>query len=600
MFKINYLRSFCFILLACISLLCLQVVYPSVGGTGLVVPVNVAVWFGLACFLFFSLTFILLKRNLDINRGFLIFVVCLLTLVIPLFYTDTVYFDSQLLRFVGLVGGIFFYFCIKQLNLKFNHYLLLGWSALIGIAFQGIFGLVQYYFPELGNQLLGGSNLSLSRPFGSQMQYNIYATLMSLGMALTYFLFPFVKKSRLKLTILFLLLFLCLATLLANSSRIGLLNFATVFLFGTLWLIYSKVKIRKILLFSFIVISSLFSHVLITKAINLSTTGADAAESVKLLRTTRVGTRQTIYPVSWQLFLDEPFKGHGFGTFAYVYLNKQAEYLAKKGTEKVHPYEESLDHPHNEVLYWAVEAGIIGLAFLLVPAIWFISALLKLKVRRVLCILMLLTPLILHNLVELPFYLNTYLFLFFMFVISTVDNKVVVSWRFGKHWLWLLLPIFCIFAYSLDYLRVTKNASDRIMFYGVLKDKQFDKASKLLDNFTRVASFESHFQFYYMQNTLEKYIRSQTLSSEAGLQFMKKYIIWAYAFAQKRPQPSLYVNLIKGLLVLGETEGALEYSNKAKILFPYDETVARQNKKIKKLAQEKDSGKAILKDLNKR
>jgi O-antigen polymerase len=66
------------------------------------------------------------------------------------------------------------------------------------------------------------------------------------------------------------------------------------------------------------------------------------------------------------------------------------------------------DHPHNELLYWLIEAGVVSIVGMLLFAIATLRQLFGLGWQRGLAYVALMTPITLHMLVELPFYLSSF------------------------------------------------------------------------------------------------------------------------------------------------------------------------------------------------
>jgi O-antigen polymerase len=91
------------------------------------------------------------------------------------------------------------------------------------------------------------------------------------------------------------------------------------------------------------------------------------------------------------------------GRFYSLYLEKQAEVLASDSTIPL-PNTQAQTHPHNELLFWWIEGGVIPVLSLLLFALWFSIRVwrhgtINHKAVWVCCI-----PILLHTQTEYPLY----------------------------------------------------------------------------------------------------------------------------------------------------------------------------------------------------
>ena len=70
-----------------------------------------------------------------------------------------------------------------------------------------------------------------------------------------------------------------------------------------------------------------------------------------------------------------PWLGHGYGSFEYTFLHDF--YAPEHITPGMRLMEENLDHPHNEVLFWLYEGGIVAIVGLMAIVAGYIRSLLK-------------------------------------------------------------------------------------------------------------------------------------------------------------------------------------------------------------------------------
>jgi len=110
-------------------------------------------------------------------------------------------------------------------------------------------------------------------------------------------------------------------------------------------------------------------------------------------------TRWHIWRVAWNLFLQQPLSGHGFGQFDWAYF-QAGDYLPELSTR--------IEHAHNIVMHLLVELGVLPtLLFLVALAVWLKPLLSRSDEARAdggvkAWLLMLVAVLALHSLLEYP------------------------------------------------------------------------------------------------------------------------------------------------------------------------------------------------------
>ena len=119
---------------------------------------------------------------------------------------------------------------------------------------------------------------------------------------------------------------------------------------------------------------------------------------------TAPGYRTTLYNISAELITERPITGWGLGKFQTVYMERQAHHQAEGSAFSY--WNRGMSHPHNELLFWGVEGGILPVVALLIMGIlisyraWWHG---NTHTRAMwLCAL----PIVLHTQTELPLYLS--------------------------------------------------------------------------------------------------------------------------------------------------------------------------------------------------
>lgn len=568
---INF-RNLAILSLALIPLVFSHYRVPSVGGTGLAVPANIAVWLGSSLFILFSSLSILKSKTLRYNFFSIAVLIAFACCFVPILYTESRFLILESYRFYGLVGGILVFVCVLQLQISTREKNIIAWSALIGACIEAVLGMMQYYILQPGNVF--AYDVFVDRPYGTINQYNAYAIWLVSGLSIAFYLFRQFQSNLKARVIIGLSVYFLALPILVNQSRVGLFSLVLILVFGSVWLAYSKVPKSRISVLVFIAFLGYFTPKYLTDdLIGLGVESAESQSTTEIIRQSKIGTRVTIYPVSWQLFLEEPIKGHGYGTFRAKYLEKQGEYIQREqrqlsGGERV-PAEFYLAHPHNELLYWLVEGGVLGSLIVIVPALLIAFTIFKRGFLTGGAFAMVLLPISAHTMLEVPFYVSAYLFIHFCVLVGLLaDYKTkLISLRFGLHYLSLLaLPIFYAVLVLLDNNRVTSE--------NMVKFNHFQKQdTKYLLSSPRVNTFDERIIYELMHFQLRKSKEQGEFDGE----FLEKYLRWSYSQIQSVPRPELYRNLAQIFLMVGYPDKAVATSNRARMLYPYEEKTVAQN-----------------------
>lgn len=574
-------RNAAIAILHLIPLFFIHVTFLNRGGIGLQVPVNISVWFAALVFITLSLLHMYVQRRSVGSKFWIICTLSLSLIAIPTLYTDTLFLDLHSLRFVGIAAGVLFIFCLFQLQLTNKEKLRLTKSLFIGGVIQGLYGIMQYYILEPGNPL--GFDAEINRPYGTTNHYNVYAISLVIALSFGLYLARIYWRKPKSLALILIGLFLIAVPILPSFSRVGLISFIAVFSLMIAWLFISRVKKTVVLTIAMtIVVGAMLNKVVrpeMTKTVITETATQSEASGIRILRTTRVGTRVTIFPVSFRLFLKSPITGHGFGTFRARYLEEQAAFIQEQDTDQRIPAEFYLSHPHNEILLWAIEAGIVGLIAILVPLFGCLILILKRKVRTRLLLLAMMFPFGLHMMVEMPFYNNAYLWLLFCTMVFALDNTKVGMISFKRRYLFVI-PLLVVSGFSYGFHYLDKNrvaAQNHFLFY-----KYNREHGKFLRESPQVESFDELFDYEYMHLLMKNQLKEKNITPE----FMRKYIFWAYGSVQSRPRTQVYLNLVQGLTMFQQLEKAYEISQKAVYLYPYDPQLQDQHKGFKYVSEE--------------
>nr|WP_285817583.1 Wzy polymerase domain-containing protein [Echinimonas agarilytica] len=273
------------------------------------------------------------------------------------------------------------------------------------------------------------------------------------------------------------------------------------------------------------------------------------------------GVRLVIWPIVWDMFLEHWLFGIGYGNFEVAYLNFQAELYQQNGDYGL----SKLSHPHNEILFWAVEGGILPCVGILSFAIFVIWRLCVLGARGAyLAALML--PLVLHSLTEYPFYASAFHWLLLCSLLGFLEvfyhhqnfqHMRIVNVSFVNAWngvalsLSSLLVIFCL--------------------TNLWTIRQVTETVKMPVETRTLEPLQSIVNPYVMQYQLEYMIMHYTLPiylKESNKQGLLQYVEWAQGAMKRKPRVELLINMIRSYTVLQMHSEATATIQHMKYLYP--------------------------------
>jgi O-antigen polymerase len=395
---------------------------PNLGGEGLFIPHNSTLWI-VVSWIITSASFLIYKNKKIILPKYW-FGLALLPLgaLITGFIADNNNPTEWIVRISVIAGGYLFFLSLFQFQLNSRHierslYIILA-MGLIAAAY----GIIQ---SRIGAINLGFMPVSPQKiPVGIFQQINIQASLMATLLVLTFYLASRPAIHSFSLLIKITLVIAALAasyTIAISGSRVGLLTAGialTLLLLGR-WKLFYHAR----LLFICLVIAISLGGFLGKSGI-LHT--ADKVSRVAGIGGVETDIRWHMYSLSWELFTQAPLVGHGLGSFQKVFQDKREVFQQSQKT--------SLDtaprfsHPHNEMIFWMVEGGLLSIIGILAAAVVTFVQLIKAGWQRGMGYAALLLPISLHTQVELPFYISNtpwLLLLFFLFVTHQFDKKTI-------------------------------------------------------------------------------------------------------------------------------------------------------------------------------
>ena len=265
------------------------------------------------------------------------------------------------------------------------------------------------------------------------------------------------------------------------------------------------------------------------------------------------------YQLTTELIKNNPLFGVGYGNFLSAFRLHYAQRKQEEPSLKTIG-NSNMDHPHNETMFWMVEGGIIPFAGLLIIAGGFLIMLWKVKKKEAWAMAGLVTPILIHTQLELPFYLSLIHWFIFIFLLYFMDEEYGIWHEVKKIRLTvsiriiaILLPIIII-----SYMATTLQTAKAITRF---ERTGFSKPS-LLVSVKNPRAWQKKYETLVMK--LDLGIAKQTKDYKK----LKDYIDWSEGYVKHSPYLFIYYDLATAYQAMGDKEKAWEVYRYAQYLYP--------------------------------
>ncbi|MCL1028528.1 PglL family O-oligosaccharyltransferase [Serratia silvae] len=334
-------------------------------------------------------------------------------LAIPLLYTSPHWQSAGLARWLGLVGGWVFYVSWMQYRPPYFARHWLFYAILLAAMFQALIALLQLTLPGTVPAWFDYP-MKNGRPYGVFQQVNVLASFIASGLALALMLLLLPdfsltqpKAERGRRYALGLVLVLFPALLVWLQSRIGWLGGG---ISGALLLWLGWRQAKKL---TGIAIGLMLFGIAIALIFQIN----GGVETVEHAASNQA--RLMMLQDSLKMIVEKPWLGWGYGGFEYGFQHyRLAAGLSTLGFGVVR-------HPHNEILLWWVEGGMVTLAGMVI----LLCAGIRLfwlswrKKGESLALAITLLPLLLHSQTEYPFILSSAHWAIFLLLLAQWDRQ---------------------------------------------------------------------------------------------------------------------------------------------------------------------------------
>lgn len=521
--------------------------FTSIGGTGLTRISNNLVWASLSLLLGFSFICMVNNRKVNLPATYNLLILGLFFSVMPFFISSKAYLANGYFLPLGLLGGVLFYFSLFQYNLlkkkpEYILYVILGVGVTqIGIGFYQTVGALLYN--------LSTNSLSFDpAPLGSFAQKNLFATYMASCLLIAGWIIHkecYVSKNDLLVkTILYTLSFLATFLIVFSNSRAGYLG-AVV---GLVVTAPYYIQLNKKEYYKWVAV--------ILAALLFAATCLSLTEPVPK-EFSAGGARVGIYVTSLHIISDAPFFGHGLGSFEPVFANYFPEVL-RDGHIPKSSWAVNLSHPHNELLLWGIEGGVVSILGLLLMSLAIVKSRIKnsCSIKRA-AKYGLLIPIFLHSMVELPFEVSSIHYLTFISLLFFLTDGNFVNYKVKTAYLSKLMSVGSALIISMLFL-INAYSLHRINKFLLTEGSKLES----IDRIPLSLGWSDEYNSVYKGTLMNIGIVQNEPS------YILDYIRWARGAIERAPKIEYYQNIIVGYHQLGEFEKAKSVLSEMLYMYP--------------------------------
>lgn len=381
-------------------------------GNALTISFNASVWTFLSFAIGFGLFKIVSSSQWAYTELTVGLIAAIALLLLPALYPASID-PLSIGRMYGLLAGLLLFIVLQQLDLRGSQKELLFFIVLCAVWIEGLLGWSQEYIASSRNFM---GHVEGYPPFGVFFQRNVMASFMATGLVLSGYLLSKFQGSARKSFFQSVCLLTPLVTvplILLLNSRTGWIGASVGSLLMLLYL-FLNVGIRKSAGWLLMIGLGFFVGYLL---LNLGDSNGLAAALSKVQSDP---IRERMYYQALLLVLENPLFGVGLGNFEAEFNSFVAAlYAAGISTPNGQP---NLSHPHNEMLFWAIEGGIISLLGMLLAVFVVLRSIWRLDIATRFAMLGLLFPIVLHTQTEFPFYHSSVHWIVFIMIIYLIDS----------------------------------------------------------------------------------------------------------------------------------------------------------------------------------
>ncbi|MCC5797379.1 MAG: O-antigen ligase C-terminal domain-containing protein [Methylophaga sp.] len=528
--------------------------HANLGGSGLRITHNVTIWIVAVIIVAYSFLKLLKQRQITIPPRLVWLAAFPLMATFSGFITGISQPTEWLFRLLFIWAGLLFLISLFQHQLSRARFDRLLMIVVISALLHALVGTVQIIFNEALPNWLPPSTDGLPR--GLFQQINNMATYQSAAIIMALYLTgrPMLLLGHSWLRALLTVAVLLAAFVIASSgSRVALLSLISALCLILLLFILHRSRVKPRVL------------PLIAMVIGLSVgwiAGSGVERLIDKPAVVQTGysgdLRVGIYLSSWLLIQQAPVFGHGIGSFGPVWQFAKPEFQTQNPDIRLP--NEYLDHPHNELIFWAFESGLLAVIGILVFSVVVLLAILRAGPYRGVFYLGMLLPFVFHLQLELPFYLSASHWLVFLLILAVIFWQPVPARALNMSAMAIRTSVLMtILASAVAML---------FLLHSLLANRDFAHPRPLtsINETLPYASTNPYFRFdaeWLFYTTVFYQLRQQ-----GDIAMMERYASWVERQLNVRPDINLYLRLVDAYQSLDNRQALCDVALRGSKLYP--------------------------------
>ncbi|MCX4189373.1 Wzy polymerase domain-containing protein [Methylophaga sp. OBS3] len=457
-----------------------------------------------------------------------------------------------LFRLLFIWGGLAFFFALFQARLSQARVDRLLFIIVISALIFSVIGLMQIWLkldmPFFLPKSEKGIPTSLFQQINNMATYQVTAIMISVYLSTR----PAFRRINLRSWVLIIATLLAAFIVGVSGSRIGTLTLI-ISLTVVLPVVVTKLNKNK-------VSQALLLAVVIGFFGGANMPGGDRlVDKARAMQSGYSGeARLGMYAISMGLIAESPLVGHGIGSFGPAWQFAKPEFYTENPEAKL--LTKYVSHPHNEIIQWLVEGGVIAFIGMVLVVIGVILAGVKTSTNRAILSAGMLLPMALHTQVELPFYMSViHWFVFIIIIYSLLNHKTNVK-QIG----------ITKAAINLTRLTVVSVTSLLIVFYAHTLRANWDFVF-----YYQGEQMDTPLPYAYKNPYLGDQARWIDLSAilyssiQSGLpDNVRYYTVWGEELKASQPDVDLFIKLVDAYEFLGDKTNYCSNAHQALLLYP--------------------------------
>ena len=524
-------------LLAALLLIAPLYYQSNLGGTGLELTYNIPAWAAAVYTIGSGFIFFAFSRTIVLPKNAWAFLVFPVVMILSGLLAGSSQPIPWLFRQIYVLGGILFFFSLFQFKLRPSRIEKSLYIIAISSLLNALVALIQILAPDLLRGLFPSSG---HLPIGIFQQVNVLASFLSTGLVVSLYLIsrPSIRCTHPAIKALLIInIGLCSFIIVYTGSRVGFLSgiLGITFLGLSRWRFFRKQTILTALVLAAIIGGSIQGHHGFARVVN---------KTSEITQGTSASARINMYAIALELVAEEPIHGHGIGNFLRVWGLQTGDYHQRHPHAALPPY---VTHPHNELVYWLIEGGVIAFFGILISIGAILLALLRCGPQRGWAYCALLLPISLHTLVELPFYISAihwFLWLFLIFLVlrhHTTTRAIPLSMAATR----LLKGSTIVFCVGVSYFLFHCAQAQQDIY-------NFIKAKNIKGPYLEIALNNLYSKSYAEQLAMRSLLHSGIQTGDAAK--VRRYVDWGERYIAINPELKIFEDLINAYAMLKQEE----------------------------------------------